>query len=152
VLVSDLSIGSSLPIIQSVSIVQADPTQPLVFDLSVSYHGSAYVCVESGLGLNAPIVNLAVLPIELAVKSLQLDFKARVQLDVSALPTVGVTLSLLASDPTPSFDFELHSHIGSSLILSDLHILQTIFQRVLQELMEEQIIQPHAIEFDVKLW
>lgn len=122
-----------------------------MFDIRVSYDGSAFVCVESGVGINAPVMNLAVLPIELALKGLRFDFTARVQLDVSALPTVGVSLSLLSSPP-PSFDFDIHSHIGASLILSDLHILQTIFQRVLQEVIDEQVTQPNTVDFQLKLW
>lgn len=152
IMVSELSIGSSLPIIQQVNLVQADPAHPLVFDVSCAYHGSAFICIETGLGLNAPIMNLATLPIELAVKSLQLEFKARVQVDASALPAAHVVITLLASDPTPKFDFELHSHIGSALILSDLSTLQMVFQQVLQEVMEDEIIEPNCVEFTVNLW
>ena len=52
----------------------------------------------------------------------------------------------------PTIDFELHSHIGAALVLSDLNILQTVIQRTLQEVMEQEIIQPNAIQFEIKLW
>jgi hypothetical protein len=81
-----------------------------------------------------------------------MNITTRVRIDARELPAVKIQVGLLKDDPIPRIDFQLHTHIGHTLILSDLAILQTIFQRVCQEVLEEKVIEPNNLEVSLQAW
>jgi len=120
---------------------------PQEFHASVCYHGSAFVVV--GTSVCVPHLPFISLPVEVAVKELQVDATARFSIDVSQLPRVRVSVTF---DPSLQLDFQLHSHLGHKLILEDLHLLQTAFKIVAAEVLKDDIIEPNVIEIELEAW
>ena len=146
-LVSELSVGSALPVLQAVHVTNADPSQALEFSVSVCYHGSAFVVV--GTSICVPHLPFISLPVEVAVKQLQMDATARFTVDVSQLPRVRVSISF---DQSLQLDFQLHSHLGHKLILEDLHLLQTAFKIIANEVIKDDLIEPNVITLELEAW
>jgi len=147
IVVSHLSVGSSLPQLAGVEVTRSDPAGPLEFSVSVSYHGSAFVVV--GTSVCAPGVPFIQLPVEIALKNLQLDATARFTLDLSRLPRVRARVSLA---PDVAVGLELHTQLGHQLVLQDLDVLQAAFQLVVQEVLREEFVEPHCKEAEFDLW
>lgn len=89
------------------------------------------------------------LPVEIALKDLALDVSAHFRVDLAHLPRVSVTMTLA---PDLHLDFDLHTHIGSKLVLEDLHVLQTAFKLVVREILQEEMVSPNNITFELEAW
>lgn len=147
VVVSQLSVGQSLPILQSVQITHTDPAHPLEFTATLSYCGSA--CVSVGTSVCIPHLSFISLPVEVALKSVTLECQAKISIDLVHLPTAHITLTL---DPDVHFAFDLHTHLGHKLVLEDINVLQTAFQIVAHEVLREEMVEPNVLKFDVDMW
>ena len=113
----------------------------------MSYHGSAYIA--AGTSVCVPHLPFVSLPLELALKDVVLDVSAHFRVDLSHLPRIAITVTL---SPDLSLDFDLHTHIGSKLVLEDLHVIQTAFKIVVREILQEELVSPNNVTVEIEAW
>jgi len=137
--VGALDIGSSGPALRHVQIIKNEIGHPLELECQLTYDGDAFLCLESHVAVDVPIVGLAQLPIELSLTNFRVNATARVWI-VFDDHEFSLSFSLLGS---PHVHFDVSSEIGYRITLNDCPHIPSLIQHHLHRALRDMVVSPN---------